>query len=108
MRTFSLSISTFLLAACGGSAGDSAGVTACRAACDVQAADCEAFDVDGCNTVCTAWGITNEGAGCDDLLKAWQDCLADQTYTCFDELAVPEDTEACQEASSAFLESDAC
>lgn len=96
----------FAFAACGGPAGDSAGLVACREACDVQAETCDGFDVDGCDTICDAWALTSEGEGCDALLEAWQDCLAGLDYTCFEDMAVPSDIDTCSDVSSAFLDSD--
>lgn len=89
------------LAGCG--SGSQAAVDACSAACDTQKEACPSFDQGGCQTICEAYGVTADSDACVDAIIAWQDCLAAQTYTCFDELAVPDDIEACDAAFDAYL-----
>lgn len=94
-----------LVAACGTTTfGPNAGSEACRDACSTQADACTDFDEDGCNVVCDAYEITEDTTACIDALEAWQSCLADQTYSCFDDLAVPDDVDACKGLSDAFFD----
>ena len=98
----------------GGGGGDveNDGVVACRAACDTQLADCPTFDHEGCNTICDAYEITTDTPECIQLLAAWQNCQAAQTYMCApspnEDLAFPEDPNACDVESDAYFNDPDC